>query len=436
MALDPSIALGVKPLEIANPVTQYMQAAQLQGTQMQLDTLKRERDTLDQIRAKSMEHGGPADLNEIANAYINSGDPKFMEFGIGLHQKLKDQSLYDNYLKSQGVDVNPAPTNAMAPAPAAPVNNLPSVVGGGAAPVVGGGAAPVRNAMTPQPINAMAPNEQQILNNIRMLSASGDPRAKAEVDVLKAQLAEVRKIPTEVREFQYAQSNPEFEKYQTRLKRAGGVNVNLPAQEKAFESELGKGQADAIIKSRVGAQDAASILQTNEVGRQILNSGAITGAGADFFIGLNQALKTAGVDAGYADAAANSQAYAATMAANTGKLIKQFGAGTGLSDSDKAYATKAAAGEITMDVKAIRKVLDINDRAARNVITSHNKSVKGIKTNVPLEVEMPAEVKPAAMQPIAAPPAAIEYLKANPAMKAAFEAKYGAGSADRVLKGQ
>ena len=285
------------------------------------------------------------------------------------------------------------------------------------------------------PVNAMG-QEQQILNNIRMLSASGDPRAKAEVDVLKAQLAEVRKIPTEVREFQYAQNNPEFEKYQARLKRAGATNVNLPAQEKAFESELGSGQAKSIIKSREGAQDAASILQTNEVGRQILNSGAITGAGADFFVGLNQALKTAGIDSGYADAAANSQAYAATMAANTGKLIKQFGAGTGLSDSDKAYATKAAAGEITMDAKAIRDVLAINDKAARNVIKLHNKSVEGIKTNVPLKVEMPPETKPAAPAAIAPPPAAVEYLRANPALKADFDVKFGKGAADRVLKGQ
>jgi len=91
MALDPSIALGVKPLEVANPVAQYAQMTQLQGlqnqnevSQMQLEGLKRERAVLDQIRSKSMENGGPADLNEIASAYIKSGDPKFMEFGIGL----------------------------------------------------------------------------------------------------------------------------------------------------------------------------------------------------------------------------------------------------------------------------------------------------------------------------------------------------------------
>jgi hypothetical protein len=128
-----------------------------------------------------------------------------------------------------------------------------------------------------------------------------------------------------------------------------------------------------------------------------LKSGAITGAGADFFVGLNQALKTAGVDFGYADASANSQAYSANMAQNVGKLIKLFGAGTGLSNADRDYAERMAGGKIALDRAALEKILDIQDRAARNVIKRHNQSVKGIKTNIPLEVEIePENVAPAA----------------------------------------
>ena len=33
MAIDPNIALGVKPLEVANPLAQYGQIAQLQNMQ-------------------------------------------------------------------------------------------------------------------------------------------------------------------------------------------------------------------------------------------------------------------------------------------------------------------------------------------------------------------------------------------------------------------
>jgi hypothetical protein len=195
----------------------------------------------------------------------------------------------------------------------------------------------------------------------------------------------------------------DVEAQKVRIARAGASNINL-AQEKAFESELGKGQAESIVKSRTAAQDAASIIDTVKTGRDIMKSGIITGTGADFLVNLNQGLKTAGIDAGYADAAANSQAFTANMANSVGKLIKQFGAGTGLSDADREYAKDMAGGRISLDAKAINKILDINERAARNVITRHNKDVKGIKTNIPLEVEMPPEFKtPAAANVVTNP---------------------------------
>jgi hypothetical protein len=174
---------------------------------------------------------------------------------------------------------------------------------------------------------------------------------------------------------------------------APGTTVQLPPQEKAFDVGLGTGQAKRIIDSQVAAKDAASIIDTVKTGRDIMKSGMITGAGADFLVNLNQGLKTAGIDSGYADASANSQAFAANMAGNVGKLIKQFGSGTALSDADREFAKDMAGGRVSLDSKAINRILDINERAARNVITQHNKDVKGIKTNIPLEVEMPPEIK-------------------------------------------
>jgi hypothetical protein len=165
------------------------------------------------------------------------------------------------------------------------------------------------------------------------------------------------------------------------------VNVNN-AQEKEFEKELGKGQAQKVLTSKQGAEDAAQILATNMVGKTLLDKGMLTGVGAEFFTKLNQGLSQAGIDFGYADAARNSQAYGALMAANTAKIIKQFGAGTGLSDADREYALKAAAGDIKYDEKSIRKILDINNRAAQNAINKHNKDVSGIKTNIPLAVDV------------------------------------------------
>jgi hypothetical protein len=188
-----------------------------------------------------------------------------------------------------------------------------------------------------------------------------------------------------------------------RLKASGAASttVNMPPQEKSFETGLGAGQSKQAIDSKIAAQGAATILETNQTGRSILNSGAITGTGANFLVGFNNALKQAGIDAGYADAAANSQAYAAAMGANVGQLIKQFGAGTGLSDADREFAMQMAGGKITLTEQALRKILDINDKAAGKVIDTHNRTYGGVKTNIPLAVEKPVGAAPPPPPPAA-----------------------------------
>jgi len=216
----------------------------------------------------------------------------------------------------------------------------------------------------------VAPTDLAKLQNELASMAPGDPRRPAHMDM-------IRKLTTHA------------------PRAVTNVNVSSGAQEKEFEKELGKGQAGALLTSKVGAEDARAMLDTIKTGRQILNSGMITGSGANFFVALDQGLKKAGIDFG-GDASANSQAYVANMAQNVGKLIKQFGAGTGLSDADRAYAEKMAGGNLAMDEKAIRKILDINERAATNTIKLHNKKSTGIKTNIPLEVEMPESPEAAA----------------------------------------
>lgn len=166
------------------------------------------------------------------------------------------------------------------------------------------------------------------------------------------------------------------------------VELNLPPQEKAFEAELGKAQVQRLSKSLEAAEEAAEIITTVHEGRKLLESGMVTGFGAETLVTIGQALKQIGFDA-QGDATANAQAYASTMAQNVGKLIKQFGAGTGLSDADREYAEKMAGGKITLDKNAILKILDINERAARSAIRKHNQRVKGIQTNIPLEVPEP-----------------------------------------------
>ena len=432
------------------------------ASRFKLDELKRDRDEALQLQTQLKGLGHNGDLNAFFDEIAKTGKPEYVQMAMEGKQKLKDLKAYAE-LGGGGAPPAAMPVGAPAPAaapsmmrmPSAPTSALGSGTFGMETPTNALAAQAAPMAAPAAPVNALAPQAQQAQRRIDELLtfARTNPRmakqAMEEARILQDQLELFSKrgpAPAALTNLAKLQNemaalpvgDPRRAQYEALIRKetthAPGTTVQLPAQEKAFESELGKGQAEGIIKSKTAAQDAASIIDTVNTGRDIMKSGMITGAGADFLVNLNQGLKTAGIDAGYADAAANSQAFTANMAGNVGKLIKQFGAGTGLSDADREFAKDMAGGRISLDSKAINRILDINERAARNVINRHNKDVKGIKTNIPLEVEPPAVAPSVAT--VAAPLSAIAYLRANPSMKSAFDAKYGAGAADRALKGR
>lgn len=170
---------------------------------------------------------------------------------------------------------------------------------------------------------------------------------------------------------------------------ADRVNVSLPPQENEFEKELGKGLAASVIEGKKAADDAVEIINTIHEGRRLLDSGAISGIGAQYIVNAGKALRRVGFSVAEDDIA-NTEAYAATMAQNVGKIIKIFGAGTGLSDADREYAQKMAAGEISLEEKSLRKIMEISEQANRNVIQRHNKKVEGIKSKLSLTVVEPS----------------------------------------------
>lgn len=165
------------------------------------------------------------------------------------------------------------------------------------------------------------------------------------------------------------------------------TNIDMKG-EGAFAGELGKLEAKSVVEGRGAAEDARSIIETVNAGRRLLDKGVITGVGANAKLAFAKGLQQIGVTS--ADGSIEStEAYMSNMAQNVGKLIKQFGAGTGLSDTDRAYAEKMAAGDISFNESSLRKILTMSEQAARNVISKHNARVKDVKSQTGLTVDEP-----------------------------------------------
>lgn len=466
MPINPNIALSARPVEIADPLAMYGKIAAIQGAQnqnalaqYQLGAAQREEAATNALsqayQAAYNPQTGEIDRNKLRQSLATGGfgaKLPAVEKALGeLDTQALTRQKTENELFDQSMgQIRNMWGNVRTPEEAIAVHE-----------------ATHRDPIINKRLRALGVSEEMGRNQI--LQAAQNPNTFAEF-IQRAQLgaakfAELNKpqfveaggvrVPvsgltgqrlTDVPAIEQQPLPPAVAAQKKDIARAGATTIDM-RQENEFEKGLGAGQAKRVLDSKAAAEDAAQILQTNQIGRDILKSGAITGAGANFFVGLNNALKQGGVDFGYADAAANSQAYAAAMAQNVGKLIKQYGAGTGLSDADRAYATKAAAGEISMDEKAIRRILDINDRAANHVIDKHNKDVRGIKTNVPLTVEKPVfeQAKPSAANQIpgqtptpavAIPQAAIDALKAGKGTDAQFDEIFGPGAAKRARGGK
>jgi hypothetical protein len=406
MPIDPRISLGVQPIQVADPIARYGQLSAIQNAQnqnalaqYQLGTAKREEQTLNALNEayrKSYDpKTGKIDRNllreSLARGGFGSKLPAIEKTLIELDKEDLLRQKTQGELNLQPVTLAKGQTelldaklkqsrsflDTLDPAdPNAPAEYIKWHEANHADPIIGPALkaqgitvdqsrAKIQAAIARGPqafadlINGSKLGTEKFMELNKPTTSTVDQGGQKQM----FQTPGLGGKPVSVGTYSDVVLPPLVEAQKSRIAKAGASNIGFK-QEAAFEGGLGKGQSERILANQVVAQDAAAILETNQVGRDLLNSGAIVGTGADFFVGFNNALKQAGIDFGYADAAANSQAYAAAMGANVGRIIKQFGAGTGLSDADRDYAAQMAGGKISITEAGLRKILDINDRAA------------------------------------------------------------------------
>ena len=130
MALvNPNIAMSFRQPEFTprNALAEYAQIQQIQGGQrqaevadMQLESLRRERGALEQIKAAIVAKGGPPDLDAAADEMIRTGRPEYVTQGMAIRTALRNQRGAEAYRRDFGGGAAPAMPTLAPAAPAMP----------------------------------------------------------------------------------------------------------------------------------------------------------------------------------------------------------------------------------------------------------------------------------------------------------------------------
>jgi hypothetical protein len=185
------------------------------------------------------------------------------------------------------------------------------------------------------------------------------------------------------------------------------INVNT-GQDKLVEIA-----ADQFKAHLAAVDQARQTLQATASMRDQLNApgGVITGAAA----GDRLALQKIGSLLGVADPSAitNTEALRAAAGPLVLATVKGLGAGTSISNSDRDFAAEMAGGNIALNESSIRRMIDIQEQAAREKMTRSQRVINQlIQTNpnlanlAPLLTAPPPEARPPAASQ-SAPPAPV-----------------------------
>jgi hypothetical protein len=179
-----------------------------------------------------------------------------------------------------------------------------------------------------------------------------------------------------------------------------------------FLGELGESEGKRITELKTRAVDSVASKKIIAEARSLLDQGIYTGTAANIRKNFDKLLQEGNIYIG-GRKAANTEAYASMMGLQVGKIIKQFGAGTGLSDADREYAEKIVGGRVTLTEDAIRRLLDINERLADFTISEFNSQAERAKRDI-REKDYLSPIDEEPLPSTATTPAA-KRLKFNPA---------------------
>ncbi len=203
--------------------------------------------------------------------------------------------------------------------------------------------------------------------------------------------------------------NPEEEAQRVRLAQAGRPSVSVNT-ERTFTGQLAERGANRVDEMRGQASTAADGIRTADRIATLLDSGVITGTAAETRLGIERALRTAGIIDGRR--VANTEQLVAELARTTLPMAESLRGPT--SDRDIAFLRDAVAGRIEVTAETIRRMAGLSREYGERAITNYNSVVTplGADSSIPpamrqLYSPMSAPDRPAPPAPNGAPSAPI-----------------------------
>lgn len=147
---------------------------------------------------------------------------------------------------------------------------------------------------------------------------------------------------------------------------------------------IAAGVGKSFVEQREAAINAAKSIDSIHRARGFVDQGMISGPGAAPRAVLARVGELFGIPA---EAAANTAAFKSAIGEGVLALVRGLGAGSGISDADRQFAERIAGGQEDLGENAIRKILDIREKAERAKIKAYSEQAARLLGQAPENIK-------------------------------------------------